>query len=696
MAIQCQIIRDNKGEVVRVEAPNGVVSNLYKNLLGIMPQKQALDLWSYSYTEEFRNNELSTHRDENGEHSVETVLQRLKLDYSTTPLTPNEIAEVLVSFPDIELNDLYGMLDGAFYKDGLFSPTEESLATLYSGDEISYILSDINIQENIKQLISKLKNVDVSPMPITLSAETGIIGKYGKVIKQDVDLQQLVGIEDYYEFEDKLKEVSGMIYSDAQVEFLYRLLSNKQRLEVINDQGTSTLINDTYQELSNSLLTNNYNKEVNDIIDVLLLLDDDIFLESTKALETLKSAVLKDYGIDLRDISSMSRSTTATKIFLQNLKDFMMLSTTDVLQVEDVKTFSEIYNEFFDITPQQLFSITDKSDLTLIARDTNKTEEQLFEEESLIKVKDNIYQKVDRDTITEDSFIEAVVDDINILPKEAYYPSAYDTKNNFKADRIKDNEKIRRDINRFLDRKASVLYPNNPIGKEMLMAKYFFGHPIQEQQDINPDVLDIENKEYLAGKFHSDVYTKIAENRGNELYNYILQYLSFDENGIYLNNPNINIKDRLNSLKHDKFFNDLNNYFRMNRRLNKFADTEIAVEDYVDRERLKTMYANNPKILPEYKGKKEIVEGRYAIKNITEDFIRIGEDLFERVGGITNTSLYEIAASSQIENTLIDSKLKDVYIKPNTPITTDEHSGAVKVFKPKSFKETQEELNKCN
>jgi len=708
MGIQCQIIRNREGDIVRVEAPNGVASNLYKQLSQITDSQTAFDLWSYSYTEDFKEVEESTPLDENGEHLLPTVLNRISLDHTDSTLNVEDIADIAFSFNYSNTGDLYNAIDKAFFVNSVYSPTKESLSELYTPQEIDGVIDNIEIEEAIKTLYAKLAKTDNTFLRSVEGAKLQEVTKYGKIKKQEVDVTELVGIEDRYEFDDQAGKIFGDDYTESFADNLYNILSKKQKLEVIDEEGNTVMFNDTMSIFTNTLKTGNLNTQLRQLVDVLEILDDDLFESATDIMDALNKTALVDFGIDLRDLKTLVNTKTPQEIkeFLQEVSNFSSLLTTDSAEVSDVNEFVELYDTFYGISPEQRYEVVDKTDQTLIAIETNKSETELFEEMSLIKVKEDVYQKINKDDVTEAQFIDVVMEDISILPSEAYYPSAFNAKGEFNQSKVtSENEAVVRDIIRYVNKKASNIYNDYVDGNKIVMARVAFGHPLQEKQEqLNEnnfsDTADIKKKDYLAGEFHSDIHREIVEERDNKssLYDYILKYIGFNKDGLYINTKSKDVMDRFKNLPNKKVYNDLKDYFRMSKKL---SESPFYLDNYLDKNKLKDTYVNNPKLLKEYKGEKEYVGDKLVIKGIKDDFIRVNDVVLERVGGILDTSEYVVAGAKvespmHIEGYNNEKVIEYTTDQLNQIIATPKNKPTVSLHSIKGQKQAMEEMDKCN
>jgi hypothetical protein len=708
MGIQCQIIRNREGDIVRVEAPNGVASKLYKQLSQITDSQTAFDLWSYSYTDKFKEVEEGAKTDENGEYFVETVLNRISLDHTNSNLDLEDVADIAFSFNYNNTDELYSAIEKAFFPNTVYSPTKESLATLYTPQEIDGVLDNIEVEEAIKTLYAKLASSDNTYIQNVEGVKLQEVTKYGKIKKSDVDVTELIGIEDRYDFDDIANKIFGDDYTDSFADRLFNILSKKQKLEITGEDGSPLMFNDTMSILTNTIKTGNPNIGLRKIIAVLDILDEDLFESATELMDSLNQIALSDFGIDLRDLKTLVNSKTPQEIkeFLQEVSNFSSLLTTDSAEVSDVNEFVELYDTFYGINPEQRYEIVDRTDQTLIALETNKSETELFEGMSLIKVKDGVYQKIDKDNITEEQFIDIVMEDISMLPSEAYYPSAFTAKGKFVENKVnKENEAVINDIKRYISKKASKVYNDYIDGNKIIMAKIAFGHPIQElQEQITDnnfvDLGDIGNDKYLAGEFHSDIHKEIVEQRDKKssLYDYILKYIGFNKDGLYINTKSKNILDRFKNLPNKKVYNDLKDYFRMSKKL---SESPFYLDEYLDKSKIKDTYVNNPKLLKEYKGEKEYSGNKVLIKGLKDDFIRINDTVLERVGGILDVSEYAVAGAKVESPMYIDSYTNNNEInytaeQINEIISTPKNRPTVSLINIKGQKQAMEEMDKCN
>ena len=71
---------------------------------------------------------------------------------------------------------------------------------------------------------------------------------------------------------------------------------------------------------------------------------------------------------------------------------------------ETILDFSKIYNNFFNNTVIPVTTFMDNKNGIFLSIDTNSSEEALFKKHSVIKIKNNIYQKIKDTNSVEDLY----------------------------------------------------------------------------------------------------------------------------------------------------------------------------------------------------------------------------------------------------------------------------------------------------
>lgn len=317
--------------------------------------------------------------DKNGEIYADNVLEyATAINENTEPLSfieQQETRMMLAEFPNIgDSEELADELTKAFYNKGLFSPTKESLKSLYSKYEVDLILSDTNVLGAVKESIERLKRTPKLYNTTILEAtyksnELNLFGKLKTenpyIIKQDI-VEQYGGIENA-----DLSEIK-----DRSITQEY--LDQFKRVPAIDINGSPIIEQIIY---SNSVKVVE-DKKIFDAVDALIQAPE---IVDTSKLEKKLSNWLLDYGLKIEGF---------TKDLLPSLKQFIESPT-----VENTQVFSDKYREVFNIPVKQREYVTkvENKDRDLVYLETNDTEQQLFDNQSLLQTEvNNVYHRIEK------------------------------------------------------------------------------------------------------------------------------------------------------------------------------------------------------------------------------------------------------------------------------------------------------------
>jgi len=317
--------------------------------------------------------------DENGEILAENVLEyATSINENTQPLNfvdQQETRIMMAEFPDIEdSDDLADKLTKAFYKNGLFSPTKDTLKSLYSKYETDLILSDINALGKVKESIEKLKrtpkiyNTTVLPAIYKLN-DLNIYGKLKNenpyIIKQDI-VERYGGVE-----KTDLSEIKDRTITEEY-------LSQFKRIPSIYDNGTP-IVEEVIYPNSIKIVDDS---RIFEAVDTLLNAPE--IVDTTKVEQKLSNWLLR-YGINIQGF---------TKDLLPSLKLFIENPSEINTQI-----FSDKYREIFNIPVKQRERVTkiENKDRDLVYMETTKSEQQLFDEMNLLQTEvANVYHRIEK------------------------------------------------------------------------------------------------------------------------------------------------------------------------------------------------------------------------------------------------------------------------------------------------------------
>lgn len=315
--------------------------------------------------------------DKNGEPKANKVIEFAReLNEESEPLSfaeQQEVKMMMTEFPFVETSvDLLGYLENAFYKDGLFNPTIKSLTDrLYSKYEAENLLSDVKLLAKAKTAIEKLKRTETIENLVVVESniKTNEVNSFGKfklansyIIRQDL-IEELGGTEN--------PDLSEVVDKGVTEEFLAEF----KRIPVIDEQGNPVLNKVVYENAAK-------------IVD-----SSEVFESLTE--EELKEKLL-DYGIKLDEVDPFT-----LKNFLENpsVENTLALNRNSPQREKVIK----IGNQERD----------------LVFLETNKTEEGLFNELSLLQTEtENVYHRIEK--VDFEEMKQALNLDKNISELQAY------------------------------------------------------------------------------------------------------------------------------------------------------------------------------------------------------------------------------------------------------------------------------------
>ncbi len=290
--------------------------------------------------------------DKNGEVKASVVLEYITNNFSQVlPLNAVEKTHLInLQIEGVETSDdLYKVLNDAFYKNDLFSPNINKLKKIYSEDEIRNILEDSEIQGRVKETIEKLRQTEEFTIPQikvnkdfdVRSSKVNIIGQYKK--------------QNPLKLEQEFKEQSYV------------------KIPVINEVG---------EQLETQMFYENAIKAPSEkVLRALVAVVNAHPLTETANLENNLIKAFKNYGMDIEGLER------------ENFKELLEFVTTPTEEnrraLEDVLGFvREPLIKPINISPENR---------TYQYFKTAKSEQELFDEMSLIQTSEpNVYHRVNK------------------------------------------------------------------------------------------------------------------------------------------------------------------------------------------------------------------------------------------------------------------------------------------------------------
>ena len=323
--------------------------------------------------------------DRNGEPKAEVVLKYSQDNFSLVEtLTQEEILDIAtLQIKDVETSDeLYDVLYDTFYKNGIFEPQLKKMQKIYTEEEIRTILEDVEIQARIKETVEKLRHTE------------------------EFNITQIEYDKDF-SYKDLVINIIGQYKSNnpLQDKQIYEQKNGGEgfvEVKVINEDG---------EPIQEKLI---YDNAVKVIKDPKILQAIDAIIQAPQIVDTTKlenkvTKWLLDYGLNIEALSRENYRTLAEFIRTPTEENTILLEQSLGFERSPRK-------EFIKITPENRTYQTLK---------TTKTEQELFDELSLIKTNTpNVYQKVNK--IDEQEIRDAVDNQDLTVPIYELYREYFD------------------------------------------------------------------------------------------------------------------------------------------------------------------------------------------------------------------------------------------------------------------------------
>lgn len=442
MGLKCKIVKNKDGVVQKVSAPNGNDSILYKDAFDKhKSQNRALHTWATVYTDNFNlyygdwqnNPSKDQSLDENGEpvlSDVESYLDNIK--GITPPLTDTDLLSIrslMISNGIRNIEELDQAI-GNFIANGRIEVNRRNLkkSGLYSQDEINRIMRDGLVRRSLTDLLVKFNDMIIggasARTSYMLSADIDsdineVTDAYTSSGKKDFInpeklendlLDALGGIKDQSEFEQAVfnlpyDSVIERYQSDAEyANDLFSRYSAYDRAGVVYSEGNARTTSSAPTLLSYSIYNEKAAGEIEADLAVLTAVDPEVWSDDTLIKEGLRRVTINaaNMGIDLTGLEDAYDAKEQIEI-----EDFLLGLDTYVRSLapgrEMNTSFSHDYDAFFSlgspVTRPVMLSENEKILNNIVVRDNSGiayNDIQLYERFGLIRLRDNIFLKVDK------------------------------------------------------------------------------------------------------------------------------------------------------------------------------------------------------------------------------------------------------------------------------------------------------------
>lgn len=645
----CSVTRFSDGNIDKVFNQDGTTSVLYEKLKHIYEDEIAFEIFSLTTTDEFAifNGESNTSDNVSVEKAIEYYNQLAV--QSSRPLSnvdKEEVDNIASNLGFISLSSFRDKLKDMLDIDNVRVNVNKAIDSgIFTRQEIE----DVDV-EGLIELYSKIDRTlsihgdtlydEASKAKYRNSENDTIVGGFALVSQNDILDEITNSVKDFRNSSEIDTVVHNLPYNEFIEEYdnnedfregVLKRLQNKRRVSVANIDSNGNLNTEnsiTYNTLVNTLRADIDFVSVETNIEVVEGIHNDVWKDNLKKVQKVLKRVeseLAKNGIDIIGLSERVDSIDGVKEYLGALKEFVQAIENDTLSREDIKSFAKTTDEFFnrDNSTEVITVSEAQRGLSLFKLETTLSEAELFNEYGLIKVDDNLYQKVSEENTLEDlyaylysNFAEGSFDFLPITVKNSDMSTD--------EGKIKMTEQIKEyalglpvDVN-IKDREKYALLK---IAFGIDLGIRTENELASKQQKIS-NIKD-EGVKYLKGDFVADFYQYVLDEKIKDsfLYNSVLKHFKFTENGIDLTGALSN----LNGIE-DRFRNSLENYIRL--RKDSYMDHLLSNDSSVVNEEL--VAVNMPELLQELTTDFS-VEGGYVISEPNgSDYVKVNGIVYQK------------------------------------------------------------------
>lgn len=620
-----------------------------------------------------------------------------EMTYFADPLTAQDIKDVrdflLSTHYFFNASSLSNAILFDFYVDGSLILNEQKLrrSGLYDETEISRILSDPSVLNEVLTSMRKLidssinehdrekdnyfMSIDYQYGPIVY--KEGVFNQFGKKVPYNPSelyyamRKTVAGIKNFSEFSSAFEslrnsypELVEKFVSDKEfAESMFDEFSSTNKIPVINIEGDD-VVEGKRRSLSKLQDLSYYNPGKIEFLRARI----SAYLHRANAdTESDLRSMIWDieeactwFGID---IIGTSETYDGTEESLNKIDNLMLDLDIYVARHNDVNyaptlasSIDDVLGDSTDYYSELLPEYMDN--LNIVYSESNIDPVEAFEKHSLLKVGDNLYQRISKDDINEMYQISTVLAKHNLTHfSTKIYPESC-----FKNG-VLDKEKVRNVDNNTLMasiKKYVRSFMDSQNTEDMIMTRMAFGHPAV--LDVPYVDVDREYSRYMNKKQDSenplslfDLYQSYLDNKlhKTKLYDNAYKYLDFKPGpslGLISDDPDIlksielslSGKDRLMLFDYSMTSTDpsLSELFYLEKYDSSYAGNDF--EHY--------FYTRHPYLLKEKSGP-NIVEqdGVITAEGIYDNFIRVGNKIWSKVSESSSGSIYQNLTGTESE-----------------------------------------------
>ena len=637
---------------------------------------QALDLYGITLTDDFINQNIYP--------TLENILAFNNQDniLNSKQLTKENRNDILnISLVDNEVIDFKKDFLETFTVNGVFGFNIDNIKKSQLFSEIDIVQLD-NIENiyKIKELYYKLSNTseEFSTIKTDIIIGEGLFNKNNPDIILSEIYKNYAGLTTKKQILDKANDIGDyvLLNNPELIKKVLKEVRNKQEIPLYEtDEYSGDLVvktDSTYTRLEQTVDVSLDYTSLRSQVEFIKTIPIEYFATSPQLIERYFDNIKKqsyDVGIDLLNIDEIFYSKTVNELldFLDSYYNFLSdLENLNGESLEDsIRDFSEAYDSFFNRENNEIKDVIDKINREgeFIKLETNRSEYKLFTENGLLKIDNNIYQKVDNNRSIQELYNVLLENDF-LLPKNTL--SVKNTPLN--------RDILLEDLDKFISNKAQEYqteYSDVVNIKKIAAYKLLLNIDIKYNtvengisKNINVDNFIIEfNKEIIKNKKLSDIF--YISNRGIESRYNIGQYTyNF-------------IKNELDT----EMFNSLVSYSKLSGNESLKYISDMSPNNIILNKR--DFYANNLHELDNFQGKYTKKGDLLYIKNNINDFIKVKNSLYEKV----DTNVY---AKVNVSDRYMNYNLKKPYYeKTNFDEIVDNKGDKIKIKETKEINNNQ-------
>lgn len=535
----------------------------------------------------------------------------------------------------------FGNLKKAFYdKDGIFivSPSKLVSSGLYSQYEAENLQKDIELQKVVKESIESLKNTEEFAEldqedfeQVEKEDEFNYFGKLNNLNPYIVqkEIQEALAGTTREEFDEAIGELpfpnfQKSMQSEEAREALFKKMQEYKKAEVMLDDAgelkpalksnTKVLVSQVSQDLEGTKVL----EHIKYLLDKKLSTLKATPAETLTLIKSIEENLIKQ-GYDVKGLASKKVDGRMLEYFIA-LEELVEIPTGTSLE-----NYSAAYDEYFesDLSPKKGFVKSKQEDRNFVKLDTKLSQEDVYDQQGLIKQSEGLYIKVNKKTSEE------------LYPILFTYPEKF-------PKTVTTEEQLRKYVQSQV-RNGDV--SDAETAEVINLFKMYYDIPLQEgvkREDASSfnqkQAQFTGNQAYLLGEFVSDFYRESlqAREKGDKTYKNFYKNFEITENGLELVN---NDPITLETVKRYAT-EDLKNYSLLSKSMPSLISEEVEFTD--SRNSRRNTAGNYPSTIPNFEGNISILNNQQVVaKNTSSEFIKLNGEVYENLKTIGNLSLFK-------------------------------------------------------